>query len=193
VDLSVPNSSVTIQTEAQLRYIEAVSDLEEWRFRLGATNKIFGGAATVGAGYLFSRTESSGDPQEFETENRTHQEISFRTSLGRVSASNRIRYEQRFREDRDLATRYRYRLQLTAPLNNPRVEPGTVSLKASAESFLNGAGRGSSPVFNRARLNAQIAYQITPAVDAALGYQEERYTDETLRQALFSVGIDLDL
>ena len=103
----------------------------------------------------------------------------------RLKLEHRYRIEQRwfaFRDDRtEFRQRFRYRLNGFLPLNNQKIEPGTIFLTAYDEIFLNPKG----PVFERNRVYGGVGYQFNKHFIAQVGYVNQANYNYTATQGQF--------
>lgn len=103
----------------------------------------------------------------------------------RLKLEHRYRIEQRwfaFRDDRtEFRQRFRYRLNGFLPLNNKKIEPGTIFLVAYDEIFLNPKG----PVFERNRVYGGVGYQFNKHFIAQVGYVNQANYNYTATQGQF--------
>ena len=95
----------------------------------------------------------------------------------RFYTNHRFRYEQRFVEDQDFRTRYRYNLFLNIPLNKPELDEKTIYLSFYNELFINGQrqiGNGKTvEFFDRNRTYAAIGYQIKKGLKIQAGFMKQ--------------------
>jgi hypothetical protein len=111
-------------------------------------------------------------------ENRIYQEALFPQKLGgRFLLTHRLRYEQRFVENQDFRTRYRYNLFVNVPLNARELKKNTVYLALYNEIFINGqkdvgAGR-SVEFFDRNRFYSGLGYGLRDNLRAQLGWMRQ--------------------
>lgn len=96
---------------------------------------------------------------------------------GRVKFENRVRAEKSWfyepQTDKTSGrTRFRYRLNISVPINNSKVEPGTFFVNAYEEVFFTPSS--TEPVFSRNRLYGGIGYQVDETFGLASGYLWQR-------------------
>jgi len=107
------------QGDLQHRNWNLGGDLEQLLLRGGLTfsPKDAGVKFTLGYGHI--STGAFGDSKEKTYESRIYQEALIPQKLGDTFyLTHRFRYEQRFVDNQDFRTRYRYNLFLNVPLNN---------------------------------------------------------------------------
>ncbi|MEL7305485.1 MAG: DUF2490 domain-containing protein [Myxococcota bacterium] len=163
-----------VQGDAQLRLWDFEGDLEQLLLRAGLTYSLAEnviltlGGANVTTGEL-------GASDATVNESRIYQEALLSQTLGtRVHVRHRFRSEQRWNEDQDFLTRYRYALFINVPLNSEVVTRGTVYVALYNEVFINGErdiGEGRSvEFFDRNRLYGALGYGLTENTALQLGY-----------------------
>lgn len=92
----------------------------------------------------------------------------------RVYLRHRFRFEQRWVENQDFRTRFRYALFMDIPLNKPEMSVGAVYLALYNELFVNmendiGDGR-SVNTYDRNRSYAAIGYSLRDGLKVQGGY-----------------------
>jgi outer membrane receptor for ferric coprogen and ferric-rhodotorulic acid len=92
----------------------------------------------------------------------------------RFYLTHRFRYEQRWVEDQDFRTRYRYNLFLNVPLNQKNLKKNAVYLSLYNEIFINGEreiGDGRSvELFDRNRFYSALGYALQDNLKVQAGY-----------------------
>ena len=160
-------------TEAQLRLWEVASNPSEWFVR-GAAHYDLSDKAYVGLGYMYSETTPfEGGPGD--SENRIYEQCTIKHSWARSVFEHRYRLEQRWRDEAGFSSRFRYRLQVTTPLNRATMEPGAWFFNAYDEIFLN---FDSERTFDQNRLYAAAGHQFTPTSNLQLGLLWQARTEE---------------
>lgn len=96
---------------------------------------------------------------------------------GIVKFENRFRAEKSwfYEPEKDLKsgrTRFRYRLNISVPLNNKKMQPGTLFANSYSELFFTPSK--TDPLFSRNRLYGGIGYQIDQNFGLATGYLWQR-------------------
>lgn len=101
-------------------------DLQSY-FQTGMTYK-YSPRLNFSAGYVFQRNNPI--YRDFVNENRLWQQFIFLHPVSYFTLSHRVRYEERFIDNRSthhtnkMATRLRYQLSFTAPLQGKEIDPG---------------------------------------------------------------------
>ncbi|MBC7556909.1 MAG: DUF2490 domain-containing protein [Chryseobacterium sp.] len=89
--------------------------------------------------------------------------------------------------------RFRYRLNISAPLNSKKVEPGTLSANIYDEVYFS---TPQKPAFSRNRLFNGISYQVSKELSLSSGYLWERnlslIKNNNFHYLYFACNINLD-
>ena len=154
-----------VQGDAQLRNWNIAGDLEQLLLRGGITYqpKVADLKFTLGYGNI--TTGTYGPDKSTSAESRIYQEVLFPVKFGnRISTNHRFRYEQRFVEDQEFRTRYRYNLFLNIALNKAEIDNATLYLTLYNELFINGqrnTGNGNTvEIYDRNRFYIALGYVI---------------------------------
>lgn len=155
-----------VQGDIQYRNWNLGGDLEQLLIRGGLTYSPKNADIKFTLGYGNVTSGAFGDSDATSSESRIYQEALYPTKLGkRVYLNHRFRYEQRFVENQDFRTRYRYNLFVTVPLNKLKVEKNALYLSLYNEIFINGErniGNNSTvEIFDRNRFYLALGYAIT--------------------------------
>ncbi|WP_246070080.1 DUF2490 domain-containing protein [Mangrovivirga cuniculi] len=129
---------------------------------------------------------------ETVNESRIYQEILYPVVFGeRVYTNHRFRYEQRFVEDQDFRTRYRYNLFINIPLNQKTIDPGGLYLALYNEIFINGQrdiGDGNTvEIFDRNRFYSALGYVIKKGIKVQCGVMRQSTNNWNKNQLQFSL------
>jgi len=171
-------SSWGIQGDIQYRNWNIAGDLEQLLLRGGITYTSKMAPIKFTFGYGNITTGSYGTDNSTTTESRMYQEALFPVQFGnRFYTNHRFRFEQRFVENQDFRTRYRYNLFLNVALNKAIIEKNTLYLALYNELFINGErniGNGNSvEIFDRNRLYVAIGYMIKKELKVQLGIMKQ--------------------
>ncbi len=171
-------SSWGVQGDIQYRNWDIAGDLEQLLLRGGITYKPKNANIKLTLGYGNVTTGSFGSDNSTTTESRIYQEALFPVKFGsRVYTNHRFRYEQRFVENQDFRTRYRYNLFFNIPLNKAAMDDKTLYLAVYNELFINGQrniGNGNTvEVFDRNRLYGALGYMIKKGLKIQLGLMRQ--------------------
>ena len=167
-----------VQGDLQLRNWAVAGDLEQLLLRSGLTYKPKGTSIKFTLGYGNITTGAYGDSDETVSESRIYQEALFPTQFGRrFFLNHRFRYEQRFVDNQDFRTRYRYNLFANVALNKPAMEKNTIYLALYNELFINGQrGIGfdrTVEIFDRNRFYVALGYMINKNLKTQLGIMKQ--------------------
>ncbi|MEM6398155.1 MAG: DUF2490 domain-containing protein [Bacteroidota bacterium] len=179
------------QGDAQFRFWNFGSDLEQILLRNGLTYRPGKGDILLTLGYASITSGVPGEISETSHENRIYQEALFSNKVGsRFLFTHRFRYEQRWVEDQDLRTRYRYMLFLNIPFNKTELVKGAIYLALYNEIFVNGQrdiGDGRSvEIFDRNRTYIGLGYGLGERLRVQLGWMNQATDLWAKGQAQFS-------
>ncbi|MEM1327793.1 MAG: DUF2490 domain-containing protein [Bacteroidota bacterium] len=185
-------SQFGIQGDYQFRFWNAGSDLEQILLRTGLTYAPKNADILFTLGYANITTGEFGESTETVGEDRIYQEGLFGQKIGeRFFLTHRLRYEQRWVEDQDLRTRYRYNLFVNVPLNATKMGKGTIHLALYNEIFLNGQrdiGDGRTvQFFDRNRIYLGLGYGFTDKLRMQLGWMKQTTVNWSKGQAQVSL------
>ena len=191
-DAKFGESQFGVQGDYQFRFWDFGSDLEQILLRSGLTfsPKDAGVKFTLGYGHITSGVP--GDSDDKSTESRVYQEALFGQKLGsRFLLTHRLRYEQRWVENQDFRTRFRYNLFVNVPLNNTSLAKKTVYLAFYNEIFLNGQKDIGSDTkvqhFDRNRTYLGVGYVPLDKMRFQIGWMKQSTVNWGKGQAQFSV------
>ena len=163
------------QGDVQYRNWDLGGDLEQLLLRGGLTWQPKSGDAmfTLGYGNITSGAFDSSETTSHE--DRIYQEALLPQRIGsRVYLRHRFRYEQRWVEDQDFRTRFRYALFVDVPINREDLSAGARYLAFYNEVFINGErdiGDGREvELFDRNRSYAAIGHSLTDTLKIQGGY-----------------------
>ena len=163
-----------LQGDIQYRNWNKGGDLEQLLLRGGLTYQPKEANIKFTLGYANITSGVYGDVKSTTSESRMYQEALFPSQFGkRFYATHRFRYEQRFVENQDFRTRFRYNLFLNIALNKATMEKNTVYLALYNEIFINGErgiGNGNTvEIFDRNRFYVALGYMINNDLKVQLG------------------------
>lgn len=166
-----------VQGDIQYRNFNLGGDLEQLLIRGGVYYKPKNTNVLLTLGFANITTGTLGDEDATFNENRIYQEALLPQKIGIFHLSHRFRYEQRFVENQDFRTRYRYNLFVNIPLNKKVMETNTLYVALYNEIFINGekeigSGRRVS-TFDRNRLYGGLGYSFTNSLRAQLGFMNQ--------------------
>ncbi len=117
-------------------------DLQSY-FQTGLTFK-YSPNFNLSAGYVFQRNNPF--YQDFSNENRLWQQMIYTHPLSFFTLGHRLRFEERFIDNRrthatdKMATRLRYQISFTAPLQGKEIDPGEYFFNTYNESYFSLTG-----------------------------------------------------
>ncbi|TBN06680.1 DUF2490 domain-containing protein [Hyunsoonleella flava] len=173
------DSQFGIQGDLQHRNWNTLGDLEQLLIRSGLTFTPKKTNVLLTLGYANITTGQYGDSKATVSENRIYQEAFIPQKLGgRLYLAHRFRYEQRFVENQDFRTRYRYNLFLNIPLNQLALIDKTVYIALYNELFINGqtdiGNNNTVQLFDRNRTYLGIGYVIKPGKRIQFGWMNQK-------------------
>jgi hypothetical protein len=184
-------SKFGLQGDVQYRNWNTIGDLEQLLLRAGVTYSPNANVKlTLGYGHITSGV--FGDSNETSTESRIYQEALLPHKISeRIYLKHRFRYEQRWVENQDFRTRYRYNLFLTIPLNQPNLDKNSIYLAFYNELFINGErniGNGREvEIFDRNRLYGAVGYALKDNLKIQLGVMEQTLNNYSKKQLQLSL------
>ena len=167
-----------VQGDIQYRNWNLGGDLEQLLLRGGLTYTPKNANVKFTLGYGNVTTGAFGADKSTTTESRVYQEALFPVNFGkRFFTNHRFRYEQRFVQNQDFRTRYRYNFFLNIALNKPDMEAKTIYLALYNEIFINGQrniGDGNTvEIFDRNRFYVATGYVIKKGFKVQLGIMNQ--------------------
>ena len=181
-----------IQGDVQFRNWNIAGDLEQLLLRGGLTYQPKNEDIKFTLGYGNVTTGEFGDGDGTTGESRIYQEALFPVKFGsRFYTNHRFRYEQRFVENQDFRTRYRYNLFLNIALTKKEMTKNTLYLALYNELFINGQrsiGDGRTvEIFDRNRLYGALGYVLSKKVKIQLGIMNQTTDNWSKNQLQLSV------
>lgn len=181
-----------VQGDVQYRNFNLGGDLEQLLIRTGLTYTPENTNVTLTLGIANITTGVLGEDSDTFNENRIYQEALLPQKVGnRIYLTHRFRYEQRFVEDQDFRTRYRYNLFMNVPLNKKALEKDALYLALYNEIFINGERNIGNDrqvgVFDRNRFYAGLGYGITNKMRVQLGFMNQSTENEGRDQLQISL------
>lgn len=173
------NSQFGIQGDLQYRNWNTIGDLEQLLIRSGITFSPKQATILLTLGYANITTGQFGDSNATVSENRIYQEAFIPQQLGnRLNLAHRFRYEQRFVENQDFRTRYRYNLFLNIPINQKTLTDKTFYVALYNELFINGetniGNSNSVQLFDRNRTYLGLGYVLKPSMKFQFGWMNQK-------------------
>lgn len=163
------------QGDVQFRNWDTLGDLEQLLLRAGLTYSPESLPLMLTAGAAHITSGAFGDSDATTAERRTYLEALVRQPLGDlVFLRHRYRFEQRWVDDQDFRTRFRYALFADVPLNGRGTGAGALYIALYDEVFINGelSVGENRPVerFDRNRLYGGLGYGLSGRFKVQGGY-----------------------
>ncbi|WP_124981500.1 DUF2490 domain-containing protein [Nonlabens xiamenensis] len=166
-----------ITGDLQYRTYELTSDFQQFIARAGVGYRPKNTQLDLVAGYAYFLSGPFGESETTSGEHRFHQDIWWASNVATCfELKHRIRIEERFVEDQDFRSRFRYTLFLNIPLNQKTITDKTWYLALWNEVFINGetsTGQGQVQYFDRNWAFGGLGYQLNKALKFQLGYMRE--------------------
>lgn len=189
-------SQFGILGDFQHRNYEVANDFQQWIARAAIYYKFKDIPLRVTLGYGYFNSGTFGESNSTSYENRIHQDILISQKLGkRFNLGHRIRLEQRFVENQDFRTKYRYMISGRVPFNKPALTQNAWYGVAWSEIFINGEknigdGRQVS-LFDRNWSLIGLGYAFTNTLKLELGYMRETTNSISKGQLLLAINHNL--
>jgi len=186
------NSQFGLQGDYQFRFWDFGNDLEQVLLRTGATYRPKNADILFTLGYGNITSGTFGESKSTTVEHRVYQEALFSQKIGtRFLLTHRIRSEQRWVEDQDFRTRFRYNLFVNVPLNDTKLGKGVVHVACYNEIFINGqtaiGDERFVQFFDRNRTYLGVGYGIRKNMRVQLGWMRQTTVNWAKNQAQFSL------
>ncbi|RNC87099.1 MAG: DUF2490 domain-containing protein [Winogradskyella sp.] len=178
-NLDFKESRFGIQGDFQYRDWQGLGDLEQLLLRSGFTYRPKNSNVKFTLGYAHITSGVFGDSDDTSSESRIYQEALIPQKIGgRFYLTHRFRYEQRFVEDQDFRTRYRYNLFLNVPLNKKELVKKAIYLALYNELFVNGqkdiGNNQTVEFFDRNRTYLGLGYVLNPKIRFQFGWMNQK-------------------
>ncbi|MEM7219739.1 MAG: DUF2490 domain-containing protein [Pseudomonadota bacterium] len=173
------DSRFGLQGDVQYRQWDIGDDLEQLLLRGGLTWRPEGMTSTLlTLGYANITSEPFGPGNDETGENRVYQEaLLSHQPADWLYLRHRFRYEQRWVDDQDFRTRFRYALFVDVPLNGVAPGPGSLYLALYNEVFINGERNigddARVQLFDRNRSYAALGYGLRAGLKMQFGYMHQ--------------------
>ena len=164
-----------IHGEAQYRNHNTIGDLEQLLLRTGLQYNHKSGNASFLAGYGSITSQAEGDATNSIHENRLYQEVILKQTIGKVGFMHRFRYEQRWIDNLDFKTRFRYAIFVNVPINSIGLgEKGSWYVQGYDELFINGEKLDDKfEYFDRNRLYLGLGYRVMKNLAFQVGIMQQ--------------------
>ena len=174
----IKDSKFGIQGDLQYRNFNGLGDLEQLLIRSAVTFTPKNTNITLALGVANITSGKIGESSDTTNESRIYQEVVLPQKVGeRLYLNHRFRYEQRFIENQDFRTRFRYNIAASIPLNKLKIEKETIYVTLYNEFFVNGekniGNNRTVSVFDRNRFYAGLGYAVSDKVRFQLGFMNQ--------------------
>jgi hypothetical protein len=191
-DAKIGDKGWGVQGDVQYRNWNVIGDLEQLLLRGGVTYSPENWNAKFTLGYGNIQTGEFGDGTDKVSESRIYQEALIPQKLGwRIFLKHRFRYEQRWVENQDMRTRYRYNLFINVPLNSATIQKNSLYLALYNELFINGQrdiGSGKTvELFDRNRAYGALGYALKDNLKVQFGIMRQTTNSWAKNQLQFSL------
>jgi len=189
---NIKQSSFGFQGDIQYRNWNIIGDLDQLLLRGGFTFSPSKSDVKFTLGFAHITSGVYGESKDTKQESRIYQEALLPQKIGeRFYLMHRFRFEQRFVENQNFRTRWRYNLFITLPLNKTELKKGAIYLSVYNEIFINGErniGNGNSvEIFDRNRTYGAIGYSISDNLKLQIGYMKQTTDNWSKGQIQLSV------
>ncbi|MFD0861433.1 DUF2490 domain-containing protein [Sungkyunkwania multivorans] len=182
-----------IQGDLQYRDWRGLGDREQLLLRTGLTYQRSDSSIKFTLGFANITTGQFGtDIDNPISENRIYQEALFsNTILKRLLLTHRFRYEQRWVENQNFRTRYRYNLFINVPIKGTALTKGTPYFAFYNELFINGerniGNDRNVEFFDRNRTYLGLGYALSNKLRLQLGWMKQTTENWRKGQLQFSL------
>ncbi|MGB3775230.1 MAG: DUF2490 domain-containing protein [Leeuwenhoekiella sp.] len=162
----------------QYRVYDVANDFQQLILRGGISYAPKNSGVTLLAGYSYFNSGAFGDPDPQTYEHRLYQDFLLSQTLwDRVFVGHRFRLEERFVENQDFRTRFRYFIAARVPVNQKTLAKNAIFFVVNNEVFVNaqkniGDGR-TVPLFDRNWLAGGLGYSFSDNARFELTYIRE--------------------
>ena len=185
------SSEFGVMGDVQHRNYQVGNDFQQLILRAGLTYNVKNTPLKLVAGYSYFNSGTPGEDNSQSIENRLYQDLLWGQKIrNRLLFSHRLRVEERFVEDQDFRTRYRYALNVKLPLNNAELVPNTFYLWTAGEVFVNGqkqTGNNTVSLYDRTWLFGGLGYEISKSFRFEFAYMREITEAATKGQLIVSL------
>ena len=187
------NSQFGIQGDIQYRDWQFLGDKEQLLLRSGFTFTPKDADIMFTLGVANITSGAFGYSDDTSNENRIYQEALLPQKIGsRFFITHRFRFEQRFVENQDFRTRYRYNLFINVPFNSKSLsEPKTIYGAFYNELFMNGerniGDNNNVELFDRNRTYLGLGYVLNPKIRFQMGWMNQTNNNFSKAQLQFSM------
>ncbi|MBP2831930.1 DUF2490 domain-containing protein [Aquimarina sp. U1-2] len=192
-NINFKESNWGVQGDFQYRDWRGLGDREQLLLRSGITYSPTNSGVKFTMGFANITTGTYGTEIDAPiSENRIYQEALFsNTILKRLLLTHRFRYEQRWVEDQDFRTRYRYNIFVNVPINKETLVQNAYYIAFYNEIFINGerdiGNDREVEFFDRNRTYLGLGYALSNTLRLQLGWMEQTTVNWQKGQLQFSL------
>lgn len=193
INLKIPFSSKwSIYGNAEMRSSGLLTRFYHLETKVGLSYKYNEAVSFTLAGGLYQNYRSGPDFDNVSEvkEFRIWEQVVLKHKLLFANFQHRVRIEETVNDHLKLT--FRYRPELSIPLNSKAVKPGTIFLAVNDEIFL----RAEKPVFYKNRFYAGLGYQLSAIVGLKTGILRQvdyKIQEEDRGKNFFYLQVDLKL
>lgn len=193
-NIGIKETPLRIHAEIQDRNHFTFRDLDQLLLRFGLQYN-YKDQVYFKLGYGHIRSEMIGDIDMPKNENRIYQEVFIPQRIQTVRFQHRFRYEQRFIEEIDFRTRFRYAFTVNVPLYYFNKEKNNkVYAAISNEVFLHGEKRNEyDAIFDRNRLYLGAGYRFNHSLTMQFGWMNQIFADFSQPKMVLSLHHNFDI
>lgn len=187
------NTKWNLNYDVQYRNYEVFSDLNQLLIR-GSVQYMLLDNLTLGAGYGFVNTEQYLKPDVPVIENRIFQDVITQQKIATATVRHRFRFEQRFVENQDFKSRFRYLLGIDVPIYQNTEKNQSLYASFYNELFMNTdeASRKNN-AFDRDRLYIGAGYKFNKDLGIQVGWMNQMLQKTAHQQLMFSLHHNLKI
>ena len=149
---------------------------------------------TLGTGYAFVDTEQYLKPDVPFIENRIFQDVLTNQKIATVTVKHRFRFEQRFIENQDFKSRFRYQLGLDVPIYQNTEKNQSLYASFYNELFMNTDETSrKTNVFDRDRLYFGAGFKFNQNLGVQVGWMNQMLQKTSHQQLMFSLHHNLKI
>lgn len=185
-------SQFGVQGDIQYRNWNILGDTEQLLLRSGLTYSPKNTNILLTIGIANITTGVIGESNETSNENRIYQEALLPQKIGnRIFLTHRFRYEQRYVENQDFRTRFRYNIFMNIPINKTELTKNAIYTAFYNELFINGekniGNNRTVEFFDRNRLYLGLGYAISNKIRIQTGWVNQSTNNSSKNQLQFSI------
>jgi hypothetical protein len=172
--VGLQESAFSLQGTIQDRNLRLTGDMRQLLLQAGLTYQPTNSRFQFTAGYYFLGSGDFGNERAIIGQHIIYEDASWRRAyLQRLNVTHRFRFEQRFVENQNFRTRFRYKLSMKIPLNKTSIGTGAIYVAFADELFINGQryiGHATTvALFDRNRFDVALGYCLNHKLKIQIG------------------------